>query len=147
MHPLSGWDHVLAMTAVGIWAAQQKGHAQWSIPVAFLTLMAVGGLGGIAGFALPVTEAAITLSIIVMGVLVVTRSRTDAVVGAAVVGLFAFFHGLAHGAEMLRNFSGVAYGFGFLSATAILHGVGYAISNLGLRLASAKQQKNPIQIP
>ena len=48
----------------------------------------------------------------------------------ALVGLFAIFHGHAHGAEMPPDVSGTAYASGFMLATALLHCAGIAIGLL-----------------
>ena len=42
-HPLGGIDHLLAMVAVGLWAAQQQGTARWALPCAFVGTMLLGG--------------------------------------------------------------------------------------------------------
>jgi urease accessory protein len=48
-------------------------------------------------------------------------------VTATVVGLFAIFHGHAHGAELPEGASGVTYSLGFVVATGTLHAIGIAI--------------------
>jgi urease accessory protein len=47
--------------------------------------------------------------------------------GAVLVGLFAFFHGHAHGTESVAA-SVVAYGAGFALATAGLHASGISLA-------------------
>lgn len=130
MHPLSGLDHILAMVLVGILAFQIGGRAIWLLPVSFLTAMAGSGLMGIAGIPVPFVEQGIMLSVVVLGAVVAFGFVTPVPLAAAVVGLFAVFHGYAHGAEMPETASGVAYGAGFLAATAVLHGVGIGIGAL-----------------
>ena len=46
-HPFSGLDHVLAMVAVGLWAAQMGRPAAWLLPLAFPAVMAVGPALGV----------------------------------------------------------------------------------------------------
>jgi len=123
-HPLHGWDHWLAMLAVGIWAAQQRGRAVWTVPLAFVGLMSVGGVVGAAGVVLPGVELAISLSVVVFVALVARRVRMHAGMSALIVGIFAFFHGLAHGAEMPGSASIVTFATGFIVATLLLHGTG-----------------------
>ena len=126
-HPLGGLDHILAMVAVGFLAAQMGGRMLWALPLTFLGMMVVGGAVGMAGIGVPFVELGIVGSIIVFGA-VIAFGRTLPL-GAAVVlvGAFAIFHGHAHGTEMPADASGLAYGAGFLLATAILHAIGIGI--------------------
>jgi len=134
-HPLSGLDHVLAMLAVGLYAALLGGRALWLVPASFVAMMAVGGALGMAGIALPYTEAAIALSVIVLGLAVALRVSLPTLVAMALVGTFAVFHGHAHGAEMPQAASGYAFAAGFVLATALLHGVGIALGLAAAKLA------------
>jgi len=123
-HPLGGVDHILAMVAVGLWAAQCGGRALWFIPATFVLVMGLGGFVGAMDIAVPFVEQGIVLSVLVLGVLVAAAVRLPLYAGALIVGLFAVFHGHAHGAEMPANALGLAYGVGFVLATAILHALG-----------------------
>ena len=123
-HPLHGWDHLLAMLAVGIWAAQQRGRAVWLIPLTFIVVMSLGGIVGASGVSVPGIELAISLSVVVLVALVARRVRLRAGFGAALVGFFAFFHGFAHGVEMTGSTSLLTFGLGFVAATLLLHGAG-----------------------
>jgi len=127
MHPLGGLDHVLAMVAVGLFAAHLGGRALWLVPAAFVAVMAAGGALGIAGIAVPFVETGIALSVVVLGLAVALRVSVPLLAAMALVGLFAIFHGYAHGAEMPVDASGAGYAAGFLAATALLHGIGIAI--------------------
>ncbi|MBI2751894.1 MAG: HupE/UreJ family protein [Betaproteobacteria bacterium] len=133
-HPLGGIDHVFAMAAVGLWAAQRGGRALWLIPATFVAIMALGSLIGTIGVFVPFVEQGIVLSVLVFGVLVAAAVRLPLSVSALIVGLFAVFHGYAHGAEMPANTSGLAYGAGFLLATVFLHGVGICAALLARRV-------------
>ena len=138
LHPLGGLDHVLAMVAVGLIAAGIGGRALLLVPAAFLAMMAVGGAAGALGWDLPYVETGIALSVLVLG-LVLALGAVPPVAGAmALVGAFAVFHGFSHGAEMPGAASGVAYGLGFLAATAFLHAAG-----LGLGLAARRLDTRP----
>jgi urease accessory protein len=123
-HPLGGLDHVLAMVAVGLYAALLGGRALWLIPAAFVGMMAVGGALGVAGIALPFTEVAIALSVVALGLAITLRAEVPVIVAMALAGAFAIFHGHAHGAEMPVDASGLEYAAGFIVATALLHVVG-----------------------
>jgi urease accessory protein len=137
-HPLLGLDHLFAMIAIGLWAAQQGGRALWTVPAAFVGAMGLGGLFAWSGGALPHVETAIALSVLVLGLLIATRRHAPVLAGMAIAGVFALFHGYAHGLEMPQATSPVLYALGFALATACLHGVGIAGSLIGrhaMRLA------------
>ncbi len=127
VHPVGGLDHILAMVAVGIWAAMLGGRATWIVPTSFIILMAIGGAVGMSGVAFPFVEHGIGASVLVLGVLIAIAARLPVYAAAGIVGAFALFHGVAHGAEMPFTESGLGYGLGFLVATAILHLVGVGI--------------------
>lgn len=127
MHPVGGLDHVLAMVAVGLMAATLGGRALWLLPAGFMSVMAVGGMLGIASVNLPFVETGIALSVAVFGLAIALRIPLPVLAGMALVGFFAIFHGFAHGAEMPPNMSALAYAGGFLLATALLNGVGIAV--------------------
>lgn len=129
-HPLTGLDHVLAMVAVGLWAAQLGGRALWAVPAAFVGAMAAGGALGAAGVALPLAELGIAASLVVLGLLVAFGSRLPLLAAAPLVGLFALCHGHAHGTELPEAASMLGYGAGFIAATALLHGIGLALGLL-----------------
>ena len=136
MHPIGGLDHVLAMVAVGIFAAQLGGRAIWAVPATFVALMALGGFLGMAGIDVPFVEFGITLSIVALGGAVALGWKNWPLGAAmAVVGFFAIFHGHAHGAEMPTDASGLAYAGGFMTATALLHMAGIG---LGVLIGSAR---------
>ena len=129
-HPLGGLDHLLAMVAVGVFAALLGGRAVWLVPLTFVTVMAGAGVVGAAGYAMPYTEVGIALSVVLLGAAIALRVRPPVAVAAGMVGLFAIFHGYAHGAEMPETASGLAYGVGFVVATALLHGAGLVIGRV-----------------
>ncbi len=143
MHPLGGFDHILAMLAVGLWAGICGGRSTWLLPAGFLIGMALGGLLGIAGIGLPMVEAGILASIIVLGTLIASALRVPAAPAMLLVGLFGALHGHAHGAELAAGSGALGYVLGFLLATAALHAAGVVIAQraqggpalFGLRLA------------
>jgi urease accessory protein len=132
LHPLGGVDHIIAMVAVGLLAARLGGRALWLVPASFVAAMAAAGLAGMAGIGLPYVEAGITLSVVVLGAIVALRLTMPVAAAMALVAFFAVFHGYAHGIEMPETASGLAYGAGFMAATALLHGIGIG---LGLMIA------------
>jgi urease accessory protein len=129
-HPFSGLDHLCAMVAVGLWAAQMGGRAAWMVPLSFVAVMALGGLLGMAAIALPYAETGIVLSLLVLGVLIAAAVRLPLALSAVLVGVFALFHGYAHGAEMSPGASALAYALGFMSASALLHLSGFTFGVL-----------------
>jgi urease accessory protein len=135
-HPIGGLDHVLAMVAVGLFAANLGGRALWAVPATFVAVMALGGALGIQGIALPFVETGIALSVVVLGMLIALRVDWPVAAAMAVVGLFAIFHGHAHGAEMPLDASGAAYAAGFMIATALLHSAGIV---LGLGVGARRE--------
>ena len=126
-HPLFGPDHVAAMVAVGLWGAFLGAPAIYVLPIVFPLVMAVGGVLGILGLPLPGAEVAIAASAVVLGMMVATAARPPLLVAALVVGVFAIFHGYAHGAELPPGADAVAYSVGFVVATGLLHLAGIAL--------------------
>lgn len=113
-HPIGGLDHVLG------------GRALWLVPLSFVAMMVVGFGLGIAQVDVPFVEFGIALSSIVIGA-AAAMGRPMPVAGAmALVGMFAIFHGHAHGAEMPADASGLSYAAGFIAATSLLHLAGLA---------------------
>ncbi|GAC1691237.1 MAG: TonB-dependent receptor [Candidatus Dormibacteraceae bacterium] len=135
-HPLHGWDHLLAMIAVGLWAAQHRGRLVWIIPLTFVGVMSLGGIAGALGFTLPGVDLIVVLSVVVLGVLVVRRTVLPSRVGLVLVGVFAFFHGFAHGAEMPGSTTLVTFGLGFVLATSLLHAFGLVTGRVAACLAA-----------
>ncbi|MFI8607038.1 HupE/UreJ family protein [Pseudomonas sp. NPDC077649] len=126
-HPLLGLDHLLAMLAVGLWAAQQSGAARWALPATFVASMLFGGLLGFAGVAIPLMETGIAGSVLAFGLLVAVAVRLPMALSIALTALFALTHGVAHGLELPALASPFGYAAGFVVATAALHGCGYAL--------------------
>ena len=137
MHPIGGLDHVLAMVAVGLLAARLGGRALWLVPLSFVTMMIVGGIAGAGGIGLPFVELGISGSILVLGFVIALGRQIPTPVAMALAGFFAIFHGHAHGTEMPVDAAGLAYGAGFVAATALLHAAGLALGIGADRLASA----------
>ena len=129
-HPLGGLDHLIAMIAVGLWAKQLGGRAVWLVPSAFIALMIGGAVLGLSGVAVPSVEAGIAVSVLVLGLLITGAYRMPLAICCLLVGLFAVFHGNAHGLELPASASAIGYMIGFVMATGILHAVGIAVGQL-----------------
>jgi urease accessory protein len=134
VHPISGLDHLLAMIAVGLWAGQLGGRARWQVPAAFLGVMILGCMLGMAGVAVPAVEQGIVASVLILGVLIAAAVRLPAIASIAIVAGFAFFHGAAHGTEMPANATGLGYAGGFTIATGLLHAAGLGLGMIGSKL-------------
>lgn len=119
-HPFMGLDHLLAMLAVGLWAMQLGGKARWAIPLTFVTMIAMGGLLAMTGIAFPFVETGIATSVFLFGALIALSARIPAWVGLILTGLFALFHGHAHGTELPQTAMPALYAMGFVAGTSLL---------------------------
>lgn len=128
-HPFMGLDHLLAMVAVGVWASQMGGRAKLLVPVSFVAIMALSAGLAMAGVALPMVEGGIATSVLLLGLLIAFSVKVTPALGAGIVGLFALFHGYAHGSEMPAMGSAWQYGLGFVVATGALHAVGLGLGD------------------
>ncbi|EJM58593.1 hydrogenase/urease accessory protein [Pseudomonas sp. GM49] len=126
-HPLGGIDHLLAMLAVGLWAAQQQGAARWALPCTFVGTLLIGGMLGFEGMNLAALESGIAASVLALGLAVALAVRPPLVMAVGATALFALFHGVAHGLELPEMSSPWTYAAGFVAATAVLHAAGYAL--------------------
>lgn len=129
-HPIFGWDHVVAMVAVGLWGAVLGRPALWILPIVFPLVMAIGAALGVAGIHVPFIEAGIALSGVALGLLIVFLIKAPMALAAVLVGLFAIFHGHAHGTELPETANPIAYAVGFVIATGLLHVAGILFGTL-----------------
>jgi urease accessory protein len=130
LHPILGFDHLVAMVAVGLWGAQLKSPAIWLLPITFPVVMALGAVLGVASVALPLVEFGIAASALVLGCMVTSSARPPLWVAAAMVSVFAIFHGHAHGTELPEAANALAYGVGFVISTGLLHLAGILLGVL-----------------
>jgi urease accessory protein len=135
MHPLTGLDHVLAMVAVGLLAAQLGGRALWITPLSFMAMLVVGALLAMAHIAVPLVEVGIAFSIISLGLVLLFGVGLPTAGAMAFVGFFAIFHGYAHGLELPNTASALSYGVGFVLATGLLHLAGITLGLFARRAA------------
>lgn len=135
MHPLTGADHLCAMIALGVWSAMTCKRV-WLAPLAFASVLLIGALLGLARMPLPAVEPMIAASLLVIGLLTAAQARLPEGLGATIAGLFALFHGHAHGYELPETAIALPYIAGFMAATVILHCAGIA-GGLALRRAHA----------
>lgn len=142
-HPVLGFDHLLAMLSVGMLSTQLGGRAIWTVPLAFVTFMLVGGILGLYAIAVPFVEIGIALSVLLLGLAIAFDRQIPLLFAMAFVGVFAIFHGHAHGAEMPELASPVLYALGFLFGTAVIHLGGVMI---GLGMLRMTGQRNLMRV-
>ncbi len=138
LHPILGLDHLVAMVAVGIWGSVLGAPLLVALPIAFPLMMALGALVGILGVPLIGTEYVIALSAVVLGALVCLRVRPPVWAAIAIVGVFAVFHGYAHGRELPPASNPMSYAVGFVFSTGLLHLCGIGIGELARQVPRAK---------
>ncbi len=129
-HPVGGLDHILAMVAVGLWGAQLGSPLLWGLPIAFPLMMAFGAALGLMGYLVPGVEIGIALSGVALGLMVLLEAKPPRWAAILIVGVFAIFHGHAHGTELPAGQSGVLYSIGFVISTGLLHAAGIGIGTV-----------------
>jgi len=129
MHPFTGLDHLAAMVGVGLWsasAARGGRDALWA-PLGFAAMLLAGALAGLAGLRVPAVEPMIAASLLVIGLLAATRLRLPGPIAAMLVGVFALFHGAAHGIELAGDGNAAPALAGMVLATVLLHAAGLGL--------------------
>lgn len=139
VHPVLGYDHLLAMLSVGIVSAQIGGRAIWTVPATFVIVMAFGGVLGFIDIGLTITEIGIALSLVILGSIIASERRLPVTLTMIGVGFFAIFHGYAHGSEMPQTAQPFTYALGFLTGTALIHITGVVIGDISKRYQRGPQ--------
>ena len=137
-HPVLGLDHFLAMVSVGIVSAQIGGRAIWTVPGTFVLIMAVGGVLGFIDVGLTAIEVGIAFSVLVLGGTIAADKQVPVVFAMCAVGVFAVFHGYAHGAEMPDVANPYTYVAGFMTGTILLHIMGVVIGDISQHYEKGK---------
>lgn len=130
VHPVLGYDHLLAMLSVGIISAQIGGRAIWTVPATFVSVMAVGGVLGLINVGLNITELGIAVSLLILGSVIAAERKIPTLIVMVGVGFFAIFHGYAHGSEVPDTAEPFLYALGFLIGTALIHIAGVVIGDI-----------------
>ena len=138
VHPVLGYDHLLAMLSVGILSAQIGGRAIWTVPATFVSVMALGGALGLIDIGLTSTELGIAASLVLLGLIIAAERRLPILLAMAGVGFFAVFHGYAHGTEMPTTAEPALYAAGFLTGTALIHIAGLVIGDIAKHYEQGK---------
>ena len=137
-HPVLGADHFLAMVSVGILSAQIGGRAIWTVPATFVLIMALGGVLGYIDIGLSAIEMGIAFSVLALGTAIAADKKVPMVAAMSAVGVFAIFHGYAHGMEMPVVARATTYALGFMTGTALLHVMGVVIGDISQHYARGK---------
>ena len=130
IHPLLGWDHVAAMVAVGIWGAFLGHRAVWILPIVFPFVMVLGGVLGMVGLPVPFIVPGIALSSIIIGLAIAFKWRAPLWIASVIVGIFAIYHGYAHGQNLPAASNPIAFALGFVLGSGTLHFIGILFSLL-----------------
>ncbi|MBD2749491.1 HupE/UreJ family protein [Microvirga sp. BT688] len=139
LHPLGGFDHMIAMLGVGLFAASLGSRALIVVPASFVLMMIVGGVIGLAGINLPAVEVSIAASVVAVGAVVALGRSWPLSAAAMLVGFFALFHGYAHGTEVPSGATAFSYSVGFSLASAALHALGIGLSRIAMGHEKANQ--------
>lgn len=120
LHPLTGLDHLLAMIAVGLFAARVT---RPMVPVT--TFVGAMALGLFSSLGLAPIELGLALSVVALGLLVVLHARSGAL-PLVLIGVAGLLHGHAHGAESVGP--ALPFAAGALLSTLALHLAGVVIA-------------------
>jgi urease accessory protein len=100
--------------------------------------MAFGGVLGVRGASLPGVEVGVALSALVLGLMIALSARPPLWIAAVLVGMFAIFHGYAHGKELPHAAQPLAFGLAFVVATGMLHVSGISLGVLHQSASGAR---------
>ena len=128
LHPMMGFDHFIAMFAVGLWGARLGGKAIFTAPFAFVATMLIGFSLAVSGMSIPYIEQGILASVIFLGLVLAFSTRLPALYSSVLVAVFAFFHGAAHGMELPYDAHATGFAVGFALASITFHLVGVAFN-------------------
>jgi urease accessory protein len=136
-HPLTGFDHLLAMVSVGLWGAVLGRPLIYALPIVFPGAMVVGAILGMLAIPVPSVELGVALSVVVLGTCIALSVRAPVWAAALIVGTFALFHGYAHGRELPSAADPIGYSAGFVLATGLLHAAGISVGFVNERPGGA----------
>jgi urease accessory protein len=130
LHPLSGWDHLVALLAAGVFAGRLGGSARLEVPLTFLGLVLLGALAAWSGLTIPLVEPVILLSVAALAAAAILGQRARSSLVAGVCACFGLFHGYAHALELVPGASALLYGVGFMLSMAAIMAVGVKAGDL-----------------
>jgi len=126
IHPWSGIDHVLVMTAIGLWSviqARQNSQVRfnsWCLPTVFLIAMLAGFLSHLLDVTISHVELFVAFSVLAVGVVLLLDQTVPARLLTILVILFASSHGYVHADDVGVDSDLIGYTSGFLLATSLL---------------------------
>jgi urease accessory protein len=132
LHPFTGLDHLLAMVAVGLWAAVglPAQRRVWA-PLVLVASMVAGAWAAQGQFAPGWIEAMVAASVVGMGVMLAAGNRLPALPGLVLIAMVGALHGAVHGFESTA-LAPAGYVSGLAGATALLQAIGL-VAGAGLR--------------
>ncbi|MEM0978569.1 MAG: HupE/UreJ family protein [Pseudomonadota bacterium] len=137
LHPILGFDHLMAMVGVGLLSVQIGHKHIWTLPACFVLFLMIGGILGLLEIPLPQVEGLIAASVFVIGLAIASSGTVGATLAYPIVAVFAIFHGHAHGMEVPTLDNPTGYVIGFMVASAVLHiagvGIGYIVKSASNR--------------
>ncbi len=143
IHPILGFDHMLAMISVGVVSALIGGRAIWMVPVTFVAVMLVGGMLGTFGIPLFLAEYSIAFSVLALGTVIASGKHISVILSMIFVSFFALFHGYTHGAEMPHLAKPELYVLGFAIAAMVIHIAGVFV---GLLVQGMKRDNSLVRL-
>jgi urease accessory protein len=128
LHPILGWDHLIAMVGVGL-VSHRAGRAMVvRVPAVFVACLCLGAAVGMNGFELVGLESVIASSVFVLALSCIVGSSGPAWALLFATAVFGAAHGIAHGLEVPMASHPVPYVIGFCAASALAHLTGIGIS-------------------
>jgi urease accessory protein len=122
VHPFTGFDHLGATLAAGLWGARSE-RRMWAAPLVFVIGLVLGALASVSGLVVPDVEPMIAFSLLSLGLLLASRTYVPPALATSMVCGFAIYHGVAHGVELGSEIALA----GLLCATVLLCACGSAI--------------------
>ncbi|GJL82833.1 MAG: urease accessory protein UreJ [marine bacterium B5-7] len=130
-HPVLGFDHLFFVVLVGVAAVFTQ--RKYLASAAYIVAMLAGCLVVSAGYKVPATELIVSLSLLVLGVIVLRGYGLPFVRAMAIFAGFGFFHGAAFAGFLADQEAGVSFTvlIGYLMGLGITQ-YGIAIMSAGL---------------
>ncbi len=129
-HPFTGFDHLLAALALGLWAGLHDKNSRWLPVAAFIGATAAGMLGGLLTGSFTGIETALAVTVVLFSSSLAGGFRASAPLACGIAAACALIHGWAHGSEAPSSASMAAYCGGVLAGTLAIFGLGMGMARL-----------------
>lgn len=129
-HAVIGFDHILALLAIGIWSSRHGARLERWMPVVFVIAMLYGLVMATAGHALPAVEIGVAVSVAILGLLLAASLTFRLPIAFFLVAVFAVFHGFAHADSFVGSEYLASTWAGLLAASIALQALGMWIGRL-----------------